>query len=183
MAADHSSMVAGPWLTFTHFGNIRCDSSWNGFQERPYVVATTAAAERHSDYQPRRETAIDYVLISSRKARRRSSGRRTFTWGIHRTRATSSSGCARLSWNRNRIRPTPSCTEDDPSNQRARRVTGTLTTAEHGSSRSGQLRTASRRLRPKNSRADLVDRGGEDQHERPQLQVPACVKIRSQLRQ
>jgi len=129
LAAAAVLMVAGTGLAFTQEGNRRFNEFLNGFQEASAIVATTATGTFKATIN-RDETEINYVLTFKelegdiRQAH------------IHIGHPQNQGNI--VLWlceteqnpNPNTTAPTPSCLEDDPSNQRSGRVTGTLTAVD-----------------------------------------------------
>ena len=122
-------MVAGTGLAFTQEGSRRFNEFLNGFQEASVVVATTATGTFTATIN-RDETAIDYVLTFNelegevRQAH------------IHMGHPQNQGNIVlwmcetEQNQNPNTTAPTPSCLQDDLSNQHSGRVTGTLTAAD-----------------------------------------------------
>ena len=127
MAAAAVLMVAGTGFAFTQEGNRRFNEFLNGFQEASVVVATTATGTFKATIN-RDETAIDYVLTF--KELEGDVLQAHIHIGHPQNQGAIVLWLCETASNQSPVSSTPSCTEDDPSNLRAGRVTGTLTAAD-----------------------------------------------------
>lgn len=127
MAAAAVLMVAGTGLAFTQEGNRRFNEFLNGFQEATVVVATTATGTFKATIN-RDETAIDYVLTF--KELEGEVRQAHIHIGHPQNQGAIVLWLCETVDNPSPVSSTPSCTEDDPSNLHAGKVTGTLTAAD-----------------------------------------------------
>jgi hypothetical protein len=127
IAAAAVLTAAGTGLAFTQDGNRRFNEFLNGFQEATVVVATTATGTFKATIN-RDETEINYVLTF--KELEGDVLQAHIHIGHPQNQGAIVLWLCETGSNPSPVSSTPSCTEDDPSNLRAGKVTGTLTAAD-----------------------------------------------------